>query len=269
MFGSLVIALPVAHTGGVLSFAHGNRTWSLDSGELIAQANEPTIAYAVFFSDVEHEVLPVTSGNRVTLTYNLRWGSKPTRTQHTGQSEACIKSILTKMLADDAFMPDGGLLGFGLQYQYPSAGPMLDKDVLKYLKGTDAALYRACVGLGYDIKSGGIWTGGYEPTQWLLSEEPDFGWTENEDLSCAEEVSIPLSGHSERYPLGDLFQWAIPLTSRAKLETDYIAYGNQVCGIRVQAFAQKADIVSTSGVYQYFLRRCMPCHECRRGRHPN
>ena len=30
-----------------------------------------TVSWAVLFSDVEHEVLPVTEGHRITLTYNL------------------------------------------------------------------------------------------------------------------------------------------------------------------------------------------------------
>src|SRR6202042_3226946 len=35
----------------------------------------PSIAYIAFYSDVEHEVLKVTSGHRATITYNrlLRW----------------------------------------------------------------------------------------------------------------------------------------------------------------------------------------------------
>jgi hypothetical protein len=46
------------------------RSWSLDFGADL-DGKEPSIAYAVFFSDADHEVLPVTSGYRVTVTYNL------------------------------------------------------------------------------------------------------------------------------------------------------------------------------------------------------
>jgi hypothetical protein len=233
MFGSLVIALPAPHTGGVLSFAHGNRTWALDSGALLGQATEPSIAYAVFFSDVDHEVLPVTSGHRITLTYNLRWRSNAETTRLTGpKSETDIKAILKELLADDDFMPKGGLLGFGLQYQYPSSMNMLGYDVLQYLKGTDAALYRACLGLGHDIKAGAVWEddrGEYGDSQWLMSSEPDFDEFGNEDMSCAQEVSIPLSGYRKIYPVEDQFQWAIPLTSNAQVEKAYIHYGNEVC----------------------------------------
>ena len=39
--------------------------------ELAAVRELPMIDYVAFFSDVEHEVAPVISGHRVTLTYNL------------------------------------------------------------------------------------------------------------------------------------------------------------------------------------------------------
>ena len=39
--------------------------------ELEATSAEPTIKWAAFYSDCEHEVHEVTAGHRVTLTYNL------------------------------------------------------------------------------------------------------------------------------------------------------------------------------------------------------
>ncbi|KAF5309022.1 hypothetical protein D9619_013601 [Psilocybe cf. subviscida] len=68
MFGSLVIVFPTKHEGGSLKFRQGDQQWSFDSSDLVA--SEPRVAFTAFFSDVEHEVLPVTSGYRVTLTYS-------------------------------------------------------------------------------------------------------------------------------------------------------------------------------------------------------
>ncbi|KAI1345639.1 hypothetical protein F5Y01DRAFT_323022 [Xylaria sp. FL0043] len=71
-FGSLVVCLPVAHTGGQLKVQHLGKDvvfdWSTtnDSTE-----KEPAIQWAAFYSDCRHEVLEVTSGHRITLTYNL------------------------------------------------------------------------------------------------------------------------------------------------------------------------------------------------------
>jgi len=56
-------------SGGELVVRHGRRETTFDwSGE---DAN--AVRWAAFFSDCEHEVLEVTQGHRVTLTYNLYW----------------------------------------------------------------------------------------------------------------------------------------------------------------------------------------------------
>jgi hypothetical protein len=66
--GSLVICLPNVHEGGQLVLRHRGRETVFDwSGEKGATA----IQWAAFYSDCEHEVLDVTAGERVTLTYNL------------------------------------------------------------------------------------------------------------------------------------------------------------------------------------------------------
>jgi hypothetical protein len=65
-FGSLVVCLPSAHEDGQLHVRHqGHSTifdWSNDSSN---------IQWAAFYGDCEHEVAQVTSGYRITLTYNL------------------------------------------------------------------------------------------------------------------------------------------------------------------------------------------------------
>lgn len=71
MFGSLVIVFPTAHVGGALRLRHGGTEWTFDSATEVLNQPTPSIGYVAFFSDVEHEVTPVTSGHRVTLTYNL------------------------------------------------------------------------------------------------------------------------------------------------------------------------------------------------------
>ena len=67
MFGSLVVCLQFS--GGELVIHHHGRTQKFDWSSL--DNPRKTASWAVFFSDVEHEVLPVTEGDRITLTYNL------------------------------------------------------------------------------------------------------------------------------------------------------------------------------------------------------
>jgi predicted 2-oxoglutarate/Fe(II)-dependent dioxygenase YbiX len=67
MFATLVIALPSACSGGELVVRHNDHSVSLD-----LRVDDPAeAAFAAFYADCLHEVLPVTAGYRVTLVYNL------------------------------------------------------------------------------------------------------------------------------------------------------------------------------------------------------
>lgn len=71
--GSLVVSLPSAHEGGQLSVNNGG---TMDQRVVFdwsnADSTEPAkIKWAAFYSDCAHEVHEVTSGHRITLTYNL------------------------------------------------------------------------------------------------------------------------------------------------------------------------------------------------------
>ncbi|MEJ0016430.1 MAG: 2OG-Fe(II) oxygenase [Acetobacteraceae bacterium] len=67
MFATLVIVLPSQSDGGELRVAHGGREVSLD-----LRSDDPAeVAFAAFYADCVHEVLPVTDGCRLTLVYNL------------------------------------------------------------------------------------------------------------------------------------------------------------------------------------------------------
>lgn len=67
MFATLVVVLPSASTGGELVIRHKGREVSL-----ALHGEEPSEAvFAAFYADCPHEVLPVTSGCRLTLVCNL------------------------------------------------------------------------------------------------------------------------------------------------------------------------------------------------------
>ena len=67
MFATLIIALPSEHSGGELLVRHGSREVRLD----LRSSDPAEAAYAAFYADCVHEVLPVTSGCRLALVYNL------------------------------------------------------------------------------------------------------------------------------------------------------------------------------------------------------
>lgn len=75
MFGTLLVVLPSAHAGGELIVRHAGREATIDlSGAEICE-----LAFAAFYADCEHEVLPVTEGYRVCLVYNVLLERKASR----------------------------------------------------------------------------------------------------------------------------------------------------------------------------------------------
>ncbi|KAL6069936.1 Fe2OG dioxygenase domain-containing protein [Balamuthia mandrillaris] len=89
MFGSLVVCLPAAFQGGQLVVRHAQSEVVFDlssrrstkKSEMVKEeapreGEDLTelgceVKWAAFYSDCEHEILPVTEGHRITLTYNL------------------------------------------------------------------------------------------------------------------------------------------------------------------------------------------------------
>ncbi|KZV77942.1 hypothetical protein EXIGLDRAFT_573745, partial [Exidia glandulosa HHB12029] len=69
MFGSLVLNFPIKHEGGALVLRHDGREVIHDASAA-AYTDPNQVSWVAFYSDVEHEVLPVQSGYRITLTYN-------------------------------------------------------------------------------------------------------------------------------------------------------------------------------------------------------
>ena len=81
MVGTLVVSLPSAHTGGELVVEHG--------GESVTYwTSKEDLSFVAFYADCRHQVRPVKSGYRVTLTLNLLADSEPGRTG-PGPSPTC------------------------------------------------------------------------------------------------------------------------------------------------------------------------------------
>ena len=116
MFGSLVVCLPTQFTGGELIVRHHKEEIKYDWSSTASDTSS-TLHWAAFFSDVEHEVLPVNEGYRVTLTYNLSYQSKAS--DSTFDVKTCsFYKLLQAILSNPVFMRDGGVLGFNSHYSY-------------------------------------------------------------------------------------------------------------------------------------------------------
>ncbi|KAJ8469014.1 hypothetical protein ONZ51_g9269 [Trametes cubensis] len=163
MFGSLVVIFPTPHEGGELVLRHQDEEWTIDSADLLS-GHSDRIAFVAFFSDVEHEVLPVLSGHRITLTYNLYFAGNAgldrglagqlTMLQPLHANPDAIQDALRALLSSKKVLPRGGMLGFSLSHVYPvpstwdtgDANPRVT--IEQGLKGSDAALFQACRALG-------------------------------------------------------------------------------------------------------------------------
>ncbi|KAI5895271.1 uncharacterized protein SCHCODRAFT_054722 [Schizophyllum commune H4-8] len=167
MFGSLVIVFPTPHEGGALVLREGDREWTFDYAAELAPAPElslsqaaetdepqdPKIAYIAFFGDIEHEVLPVTAGHRVTLTYNLYFDAAhlaKTLPQSVVDEEARLRTALQTLLQDPALLPKGGYLAFGLRFMYPLDRKSPLQGLIPHMKGIDARIVRVCRSLGLE-----------------------------------------------------------------------------------------------------------------------
>ncbi|KAF9474000.1 hypothetical protein BDN70DRAFT_885327 [Pholiota conissans] len=266
MFGSLVVVLPTPHTGGSLLFKHHESKYAFDSAAAVSTSSPeaPLAAFAAFFSDVEHKVAEVTSGYRVTLTYNLYNTSSngdrhskispPTSgitIQDESQTVLSLSNALTSLLSIPTFLPDGGLLAFGLAYQYPFTPQVtMLPEIARRLKGIDALLKRACDASGLQVSVKALYR--------------DYHRSYGNDISCfldhfvrfgEDQIEEPIVQHltqcirgaivgydirngapstddydEEGYARGTEILgvvWAKALDSKNAFEEQYIAYGNE------------------------------------------
>ena len=148
MFATLVVALPSQSKGGELVVRHNEREARLD-----LQCDEPSeVAFAAFYADCVHEVLPVTSGCRATLVFNLMRVGKgaalepPNYAAETGK----VASLLTDwtkakaatgdrsvMVAAEASAALPEKLVYPLEHAYTPA-----ELTFEGMKGGDAAIAR-------------------------------------------------------------------------------------------------------------------------------
>ena len=145
MFGSLVVCLPSRFTGGALSVRHQSKEVVFDWSSNPAQK----IQWAAFFSDVEHEVLPVADGYRVTLTYNLCHSEKiGSQVASVDPKQSPFYKELAAALGNPHFMREGGVLGFACRHKYVLTDLNSVESSPLLLKGADHNIYAAAKSLG-------------------------------------------------------------------------------------------------------------------------
>ncbi|KAF9466897.1 hypothetical protein BDZ94DRAFT_1319067 [Collybia nuda] len=252
MFGTLVVVYPTPHEGGTLLMRHSGQEWSFDSAEAVQQHEQghPVVAYAAFYSDVEHEVTEIQSGHRVTLTYNLYFESKnrpplsPAITPIAPDDRVFERALMTA-LEDPQFLPKGGILGFGLTFMYPvSPETTTLNKLVSRLKGSDAVIKRVCDHLSLNVSLKAIYqdcdTSEYSQSV-MVDEIRDIeDWRVDKDVATVLRGSYfggkiihdfgtppPKDWNGEPVVGAVEILWVTPLTPHAHFKSPYIAYGNE------------------------------------------
>ena len=254
MLGSLVIIFPTPHKGGELVLRHKDREWTFDANALMTLRSSPSLAYIAFYSDIEHEVLKVTSGHRITLTYNLystpsKPSPKSTSLTITPDSTTfgSFQTALRSLLKSPEFLPEGGRLGFGLAHLYPVTSNTALEDLVQYLKGEDAHIYRVCrelqlnpaLWMVYDDDDNYEKSGEFGVMINNIIEHPDYDWYSMSYVNhlvdelggiTVNKVNIGSPEMSEW--LGDVHDgrvtWISPFNERNQLKDLTMAYGNEL-----------------------------------------
>lgn len=138
------------HEGGELAVRHNEITHAFDWAE---NSEKPSIQWAAFYSDCEHEVFEVKSGHRITLTYNLYAtagnGALAGQTSAFNPTMLPLYQEIKAMVTSTKFQAKSRLLGVYSTYAYPHTQ---EEHGLPFcLKGIDMVLYEIFKSLGLKV----------------------------------------------------------------------------------------------------------------------
>jgi hypothetical protein len=243
MVGSLVVMLPSVHTGGELVVDDGGH-------EQTYRGSREDVVLVAFYADRRHEVRPVRSGYRVTLTFNLLLTSPDAASTAGPVAEAA--SYLTEHFTTRSFSQYGGRdlgeptrLAFLLDHEYTekglAAGRLKGADAERVVTLRAAAEQAGCQSVlalaeikeTWDVLSAGepwrqAWyddeddeddadhdDDDYELNE-LVDDEITLGWWSTPDGSDGEVIRLGLDGHEVCA--------VTPTRSLTPYETEYEGY---------------------------------------------
>ena len=213
MFATLIIVLPSLCTGGALLVRHRDREARLE-----LSCPEPSqVAFAAFYADCVHEVLPITSGYRLTLVYNLRRQGRgqlpepPNYDTEQARVTALLRQWSTGKAAPNDDSPEKLL--YPLEHAYTPA-----ELAFEALKGADAAAAAVLVAAAsaadcdlhlalVSIKESGSaeYLGSYgSRRRWGADEEDEEDFEVSEVHDRSETLSDWQHPDGSRPALGDL-----------------------------------------------------------------
>ncbi|KAK2014117.1 2OG-Fe(II) oxygenase superfamily protein [Colletotrichum eremochloae] len=142
MFGTLVICLPSAHEGGDVVVKHASQTKTFKTSKVDQ-------SFACWYSDVQHEVLPIMHGYRVVLTYNLtidQTAERPSAGLLRSETRM-LRHTLRRWLRTGVESEEVSHVYYGLDHEYTEANVSL-----KTLKGRDLAVVQTLQELASELE---------------------------------------------------------------------------------------------------------------------
>lgn len=100
LVGTLVVGLPIAHEGGQFEIVDGGKSHVVDWSTKTPERG--TVRWVALFSDLDHAVKPVTSGDRVTLVYSLSRSERPRTDAARDTKLANLRSAAAAVKIDKA-----------------------------------------------------------------------------------------------------------------------------------------------------------------------
>jgi predicted 2-oxoglutarate/Fe(II)-dependent dioxygenase YbiX len=252
MVGTLVVTLPSSYAGGELMVGH-NEEWKAYRGSKTA------LSLVAFYADCRHEVLRVTSGYRITLTYNLLLHGDTSRPEGDDGTVAELADLLCEHFSTPVPRYYGGpasdppnRLVYLLDYEYTPRGLNWRR-----LKGADAsrvALLRAAADRAgcesvlalADIKT----------THSAFAADEGYGYQDwyDEYDEDNDEYSGGASGSGDEYDVQELIDsevtlthWTGPEGTRLE-ETSLSVDGDEVC-----ASTPTGDLSPYSSEYEGYM----------------
>jgi predicted 2-oxoglutarate/Fe(II)-dependent dioxygenase YbiX len=252
MVGTLVVTLPSTYAGGELMVGH-NEEWKAYRG------SKTVLSLVAFYADCRHEVLRVTSGYRITLTYNLLLYGDTNRPEGDEGTVAELAGLLREHFSTPVPRYYGGpasdppnRLVYLLDHEYTPRGLNWRR-----LKGADAsrvALLRAAADRAgcesvlalADIKT----------THSAFAADEGYGYQDwyDEYDEDDDEYSGGASGSGGEYDVQELIDsevtlthWTGPEGTRLE-ETSLSVDGDEVC-----ASTPTGDLAPYSSEYEGYM----------------
>ena len=252
MVGTLVVSLPSAHTGGELVVGHAGESKAY-------RASKEELTFVAFYADCRHEVTPVRSGYRVTLTFNLLSGDEaPTQA-------ACPVTELAHCLTEhfttpatprygDRDLDPPNRLVYLLDHEYTERG--LNWNRLKGADAERATLLRAaaeragCQAVLALAEVKETWDA------WPSDEDPwdDYDYYEEQGEDEDDDAYRDRGGSSDEYQLNDLIDdeitlgwWTSPDGTGGEPISLYVP-DSQVC-----ATTPSADLMPYQSEYEGYM----------------